>query len=61
MSRTDTHDRTREALRSAGQKVVPARVLRDIDIAEDADAVWGELTGGHFRRAWAEVSRAVSR
>jgi hypothetical protein len=53
MSRTDTHDRTRDALEASGQTVVPARALRDIDTADDADAVWAELTGGHFKEAWA--------
>jgi hypothetical protein len=46
---------------AAGQTVVPARTLRDIDTAGDADAVWGELTGGFFRDAWAEVSLVGSR
>jgi uncharacterized protein len=61
MSRADTHGRTRDALVAAGQTVVPARTLRDIDTAGDADAVWGELTGGFFRDAWAEVSLVGSR
>jgi uncharacterized protein len=61
MSRADTHDRTRDALAAAGHTVLPARTLRDVDTADDADAVWAELTGGHFKEAWAEVARVVLR
>ncbi|HEX3931076.1 MAG TPA: DUF2064 domain-containing protein [Nocardioides sp.] len=56
MSRPDTFVRTREALVAAGQTVVPARELRDVDTAADADAVAAGLSSGHFLRAWSEVA-----
>jgi hypothetical protein len=57
MSRADTYLRTRAALERAGQTVVVARMLRDVDTVADADAVSGALADGHFRRAWHELSR----
>jgi hypothetical protein len=56
MSRPDTFVRTREALVAVGQTVVPARELRDVDTAADADAVAAGLSAGHFLRAWSEVA-----
>jgi hypothetical protein len=57
MSRADTYLRTRRALERAGQTVVVARMLRDVDTVADADAVSRALVGGHFQRAWLELSR----
>jgi glycosyltransferase A (GT-A) superfamily protein (DUF2064 family) len=57
MSRPDTCARTRDALVAAGQTVVTAPTLRDVDTVADAEAVAGALDGGHFRRAWREASR----
>jgi hypothetical protein len=57
MSRPDTCARTRDALVAAGQTVVTAPTLRDVDTVADAEAVAGALDAGHFRRAWREASR----
>lgn len=52
MSTPTTHDDTRAALVAAGLTVAPARVLRDVDTAEDAAAVALAAPDGHFARAW---------
>jgi uncharacterized protein len=57
MSRADTYLHTRVALERAGQVVVVAPMLRDVDTVADADAVSSALVDGHFRRAWQEVAR----
>lgn len=57
MSTAETFARTRTALEAAGLPVVRARSLRDVDTAEDAEAVARELTHGHFRDAWLAVAR----
>jgi uncharacterized protein len=57
MSRADTYLHTRAALERAGQTVVVARMLNDVDTVADADAVSSALTDGYFRRAWGEVTR----
>jgi hypothetical protein len=57
MSRADTFLRTREALRSAGRNVRPARVLRDVDTVADAEAVADTVGAGHFWSVWREVAR----
>ncbi|MGC4111497.1 MAG: DUF2064 domain-containing protein [Nocardioides sp.] len=57
MSTPDTFVHTRKALEAAGQTVVPARSLRDVDTVDDADAVAAEMADGHFRNAWLAVAR----
>jgi uncharacterized protein len=57
MSRPDTYRSTRTALERAGLRVHPARMLRDVDTAVDAEAVASGVAGGHFLRTWREVSR----
>jgi glycosyltransferase A (GT-A) superfamily protein (DUF2064 family) len=57
MSTARTYDRTRAALEAAGQSVVRARSLRDVDTVDDADAVAARLERGHFRDAWLAVAR----
>jgi glycosyltransferase A (GT-A) superfamily protein (DUF2064 family) len=57
MSTSQTFARTRETLEAAGQSVVTARSLRDVDTVEDADAVAASMSGGHFRAAWLTVPR----
>jgi glycosyltransferase A (GT-A) superfamily protein (DUF2064 family) len=57
MSTASTYDDTLSTLEVAGQTVVEARSLRDVDTVEDARAVAGEVAGGHFRQAWSEVTR----
>jgi glycosyltransferase A (GT-A) superfamily protein (DUF2064 family) len=57
MSTARTYDRTRAAHEAAGQSVVRARSLRDVDTVDDADAVAARLERGHFRDAWLAVAR----
>lgn len=57
MSRADTCLRTREALVAAGQTVRLGPALTDVDEVGDARLVAAGLPGGHFARAWAEVTR----
>jgi uncharacterized protein len=56
MSTADTGQATLTALRSAGLGVGAARMLRDVDVAEDAQAVAQEVPDSAFARAWAEIS-----
>lgn len=55
MSRSDTCALTRAALIAAGQSVVLAAQLVDVDEVEDADAV-ARLGDTHFARAWQKVA-----
>lgn len=57
MSRADTYRSTRAALERVGLRVRPARLLRDVDTAADADQVAGSVGHGHFAAAWRGVSR----
>jgi glycosyltransferase A (GT-A) superfamily protein (DUF2064 family) len=57
MSRPDTYAETHRALTEAGQRVRAGRSLTDVDTVEDAEAVAGSLTEGHFLQAWRAVAR----
>lgn len=48
MSRTDTGDLTRDALRSSGLRVATAPELTDVDTAAEAVTVAREVPGGRF-------------
>ena len=52
MSTPTTHDDTLAALTTAGLRVATAATLRDVDTAEDADAVAAVAGESHFARAW---------
>lgn len=52
MSRPDTGRRTRTALAARGLRVGEARVLRDVDTADDAASVARETPGTRFAHAW---------
>ncbi|MFC5176842.1 TIGR04282 family arsenosugar biosynthesis glycosyltransferase [Nocardioides taihuensis] len=52
MSTPTTHDDTLAALTAAGLRVAKAPALRDVDTAEDAEAVAALAPDGHFARAW---------
>lgn len=56
MSRPDTFAATRAALVAAGQTVRVGHQLTDVDTVDEAWAVAGSLTGGHFLRAWESVT-----
>jgi glycosyltransferase A (GT-A) superfamily protein (DUF2064 family) len=68
MSTPRTHEHTRRALQDRGLRVGGTATLRDVDTAEDADAVAAELAagvaagraGGHFVRAWDAVREDAS-
>ncbi len=56
MSTPTTATATRAAMVAAGLRVGSGRVLRDVDLAEDADAVAGECgEGSEFASAWRRV------
>lgn len=48
MSRIDTGDRTRDALRTSGRRVATAPELTDVDTAAEAVTVAAEVRGGRF-------------
>ena len=55
MSEPTTHAHTRAALAAQGLEVGSARVLRDVDTAQDADAVAALVPWGRFAQAWADA------
>ncbi|MEJ8278896.1 TIGR04282 family arsenosugar biosynthesis glycosyltransferase [Pseudonocardia spirodelae] len=55
MSSDETGARTLDALRAAGLRVVTAEPLTDVDTAEEAVAVAGEVPGSRFARAVAAL------
>lgn len=52
MSEPTTYVDTRAALTAAGERVVSAAVLRDVDTVADADAVADLAPGGRFAAVW---------
>ena len=57
MSTPGTAAATRTAFEDAGLRVGSGRVLRDVDVAEDADAVAAACAdGSEFARRWRAVS-----
>lgn len=56
MSTAETGDRTLDALRAAGLRVVLAEPLTDVDTAAEAVAVAERLPGSRFARAVAELT-----
>lgn len=56
MSRADTGDLTRRALRAAGAEVVLLPTLRDVDTWADAEQVSGLAPGGRFSAAVTRVA-----
>ncbi|MEV6522462.1 DUF2064 domain-containing protein [Longispora sp. NPDC051575] len=61
VSTPDTGRLTAEALTSAGLRVLPLPVLRDVDTYEDARAVAGLVPGGRFARTLAGIALPVTR
>jgi glycosyltransferase A (GT-A) superfamily protein (DUF2064 family) len=59
MSRTDTGERTRQALRSCGLRPQPATRLSDVDTMADARAVAAACPDGRFARAVAAAGGRV--
>ncbi|GAA1831799.1 DUF2064 domain-containing protein [Pseudonocardia alni subsp. carboxydivorans] len=55
MSTAETGDRTLDALRAAGLRVVLAEPLTDVDTAAEAVAVAAQVPGSRFARAVAEL------
>lgn len=55
MSTSTTGWATRRALEDAGLRVAVAATLRDVDTAEDADAVAALVPASRFARTWAAV------
>lgn len=55
MSTQSTYADTRAALARAGLDVGSTTALRDVDDAEDADAVAAQAPAGQFARAWRQV------
>lgn len=60
MSTPTTGAETRLALEAAGLRVASAATLRDVDTAEDAEAVAALVAGSHFARTWDEVRRGTA-
>lgn len=60
MSTPTTHDDTLAALTTAGLRVATAAALRDVDTAEDADAVAAVAGESNFARAWRRHGAAVT-
>lgn len=56
MSTAETGDRTLDALRAAGLRVVLAEPLTDVDTAAEAVAVAAQVPGSRFARAVAELT-----
>ncbi|MDQ4116456.1 MAG: DUF2064 domain-containing protein [Actinomycetota bacterium] len=59
MSRTDTGDRTRDALCTSGLRVATVPELTDVDTADDAVTVAAGLRDGRFAAAVAEIAAVL--
>jgi glycosyltransferase A (GT-A) superfamily protein (DUF2064 family) len=59
MSRENTGDLTREALRTAGLRVAAVGELTDVDTAEEAVAVADEVPDGRFAAAVADLAAVL--
>lgn len=61
MSEPTTYAHTRAALTDQGLSVGSTRVLRDVDTAEDADAVAALVPWGRFAHAWEQARAGLAR
>lgn len=57
MSTAQTGAATQTALERVGLRVRPTYLLRDVDIAADAEAVAAAMPGGRFKAAWQQAAR----